>query len=131
MKLADVWPLIKQTAIEFFKHKGPRLGAALAFYTALSLSPMLLVVVAIAGAVYGDAAARGELAHQIKDTIGEDGARAIEAMLANTRSEGKGTLMTIVGVVTLVVGATVVFAQLQDALDTIWNVSPAKSGGGI
>src|SRR6476619_8652070 len=104
MKLADVWPLVKKTAVEFWNHKGPRLGAALAFYTALSLSPLLLVVVAIAGAVYGDVAARGELAHQIKDTIGEEGAKAIETMLANTKSQGKSTLMTVVGVVTLVIG---------------------------
>jgi membrane protein len=131
MKLADIWPVIKQTATEFFQDKGPRLGAALAFYTALSLSPMLLVVVAIAGAVYGDVAARGELAHQIQDTIGPDGAKAIETMLANTKSQGKSTLMTIVGVVTLLIGATGVFAQLQDALDTIWKVTPEKSGGGI
>src|SRR5262245_5038924 len=131
MKLADIWPVSKETGSEFLRDKGPRLGAALAFYTALSLSPLLLVVVAIAGAVYGDVAARGELAHQIKDTIGEEGARAIETMLANTNSQGKSTLMTIIGVITLVVGATGVFAQLQDALDTIWKVSPEKSGGGI
>jgi len=131
MKLADIWPVSKETASEFIADKGPRLGAALAFYTALSLSPLLLVVVAIAGAVYGDVAARGELAHQIKDTIGEEGAKAIETMLANTKSQGKSALMTIVGVVTLIIGATGVFAQLQDALDTIWKVNPAKSGGGI
>ena len=131
MKLADIWPVIKQTAAEFFHDKVPRLGAALAFYTALSLSPMLLVVVAIAGAVYGDVAARGELAHQMQDTVGPEGAKAIETMLANTKSQGKSTLMTIIGVVTLLIGATGVFAQLQDALDTIWKVTPEKSGGGI
>jgi membrane protein len=131
MKLAELWPVIKETAAEFFQDKCPRLGAALAFYTALSLSPMLLVVVAIAGSVYGDVAARGELANQMQDTVGPEGAKAIETMLANTKSQGKSTLMTIVGVVTLLIGATAVFAQLQDALDTIWKVTPEKSGGGI
>jgi len=131
MKRTDVWPLLKDTAIQFWNHKGPRLGAALAFYIALSLSPLLLVVVAIAGAVYGDEAARGQLAHQIEDTVGTEGAKAIESMLASTRSQGKGTLMTIVGVATLLLGATGLFAQLQEALDTIWDVQPTQVRGGI
>ncbi|HKA08765.1 MAG TPA: YihY/virulence factor BrkB family protein [Gemmataceae bacterium] len=131
MKIADVWPLFKETAVQFWKHKAPRLGAALAFYIALSLSPMLLVVVAIAGAVYGDEAARGQLAHQIEDTVGTEGAKAIETMLASTRAEGKGMLMTIVGVATLLLGATGLFAQLQEALDTVWDVQPEQIRGGI
>jgi membrane protein len=131
MKLADLWPLVKETGSQFFRDKCPRLGAAIAFYTALSLSPTLLVVVAIAGAVYGEEAARGELADQIQDTVGPEGAKAIETMLANTKNQGRTTLMTIIGVVTLVVGATGVFAQLQEALDTVWGVKPEQTGGGI
>jgi membrane protein len=131
MKLADLWPLVKESAVEFLNDKGPRLGAALAFYIALSLSPLLLVVIAIAGAVYGEPAARGEVAHQIQDLVGEDGAKAIQSMLASQRSEGKNVLMTIVGAVTLVVGASGVFAQLQDGLDSMWNVDPKNVKGGI
>jgi membrane protein len=131
MKLAHLWPLLKETTSQFLADKCPRLGAAIAFYTALSLSPTLLVVVAIAGSVYGEAAARGELAAQIQDTVGPEGAKAIETMLANTRNQGKSTLMTIVGVVTLLIGATGVFSQLQEALDTVWNVEPSQTGGGI
>jgi membrane protein len=131
MRLASLWPLLKETAVQFWKDKCPRLGAAVAFYTALSLSPTLLVVVAIAGSVYGDEAARGELADQIQDTVGPEGAKAIETMLANTRAQGKSTLMTVIGVVTLLVGATGLFAQLQEALDTIWDVTPEQTGSGI
>ncbi|HKB01165.1 MAG TPA: YihY/virulence factor BrkB family protein [Gemmataceae bacterium] len=131
MRVASLWPLLKETAVRFWHDRCPRLGAALAFYTALSLSPTLLVVVAIAGAVYGDEAARGELAEQIQGTVGPEGAKAIETMLANTRAEGKSTLMTIVGVATLLVGATGLFAQLQEALDTIWDVTPEQAGSGI
>ena len=131
MKLADLWPVLKETAIQFWKHKAPRLGAALAFYIALSLSPMLLVVVAIAGSVYGDEAARGQLAHQIEDTVGSEGAKSIETMLASTKAQGKSTLMTIIGVVTLLLGATGLFAQLQEALDTVWDVQPAQVAGSI
>jgi len=131
MRLASAWPLLKDTATQFWAHKGPRLGAALAFYTALSLSPTLLVVVAIAGAVYGDEAARGELAVQMQGTVGDEGAKAIETMLANTKAQGKSTLMTVIGVATLLVGASGLFAQLQEALDTIWDVQPEQTGSGI
>jgi membrane protein len=131
MKLADLWPLVKETGRQFWKDKGPRLGAALAFYTALSLSPLLLVVIAIAGAAFGAEAARGEIANQIQSTVGEEGAQAIQAMLAKDHSESRGLLMTIVGIVTLVVGATAVFAELQGAIDTIWDVEPKQIPGGI
>lgn len=128
MKTADYWHLAKQAVIQFWNHKGPRLGAALAFYTALSLSPLLIVLVAIAGLVYGEAAARGEIANQIRDMVGDEGARTVQTMLAEHRSTQKGLLMSIVGFVTLLVGATGVFAELQGALDTIWGVKGTATG---
>jgi len=131
MKLAAAWPLLKETGTQFWADKGPRLGAALAFYTALSISPLLLVIIAIAGAAFGEQAARGEVANQIRDMVGDDGAAAIQSMLASQQSHSKSLLMTVVGIVTLVVGASGVFAQLQDALDTIWNVPPDQVKGGL
>lgn len=122
--------LAKETVSDFMRDEGPRLGAALAFYTALSLSPLLIVVVAIAGFVYGDTAARGELAHQIRDLVGEEGANAVQTMLANHTRAG-GVIATIVGIVTLVVGASGVFSALQDALDTIWGVKAEDRPSGI
>lgn len=130
MKLA-VWSLVKTAGIQFWRHKGPRLGAALAFYTALSISPMLLVLVAVAGAVYGEQAARGEIADQIGDMVGEEGAKSIQAMLASHQSQSRSVLMTAVGFATLLVGASGVFAQLQEALDVMWDVKPEQAGGGI
>ena len=129
MKFAAMWPLVKETGKQFWADKGPRLGAALAFYTALSISPLLLVIIAIAGAAFGEQAARGEVANQIRDMVGDDGAAAIQSMLASQQSHSTSVLMTVVGVVTLVVGASGVFAQLQDALDTIWNVPPDQVEG--
>jgi len=131
MKVANVWPLVKDAGIQFWADKGPRLGAALAFYTTLSLSPLLLVVIAIAGAVFGEQAARGEIQSQIHDMVGEDGAKMIEGMLAKTRSSSTSTLMTIVGIATLLIGASGVFAELQGALDTVWDVKPNQVRGGI
>jgi membrane protein len=90
-----------------------------------------VLVIALAGFVYGEEAARGELAHQIREAVGDEGAQAIQSMLASNHSSGKNTLMTVVGIVTLIVGATGVFAQLQDALNTVWNVKPRPGSSGI
>jgi membrane protein len=128
MKAHDYWHLVKQSAAQFWNQKGPRLGAALAFYTALSLSPLLIVLVAIAGLVFGEAAARGEVANQIRDMVGDEGAQAVQAILAEHRSTEKGVLTTVVGFVTLLIGATAVFAELQSSLDTIWDVKATSSG---
>jgi len=131
MTLAATWSLVRTTWTQFSAHKGPRLGAALAFYTALSIAPLLLVVVAIAGAAFGEQAARGEIAQQIENTVGHEGAEAIQAMLAAHKSESRGILMTVIGFATLLLGASGVFAQLQEALDTIWDVPPDQVKGGL
>lgn len=130
---ARTWyELLRETVDEFSKDKATRLGAALAFYTLLSLSPMLLVVLAIAGKVFGPEAARGELFGQIDNLVGPDGAKAIQDMLAATQSgTGGGWFATVVGIGTLVFGATGVFAQLQDALNTVWGTREDAKGFGI
>lgn len=125
------WDTVKQTATEFSDDKCPRLGAALAFYTALSIAPLLLVVIGIAGLVFGPDAARGEIARQLSDLLGREQAEVVESMLAKTAATGGGWAATAVGLVTLLVGATGVFAQLQDALDTVWNVKTDTTASGI
>src|SRR4051812_40420796 len=122
--------LIKDSYREWNQDKVPRLGAALAFYSLLSLAPLLLIAIAIAGLVFGAEAAQGQLVGQIRELVGQEGARAIEAMIANARKPGAGGVATAVGLVTLLCGASGVFGQLQDALNTIWEVQP-KPGLGI
>ncbi len=129
MKLADYWPFLKETGSRFWRRNGPRLGAALAFYTALSLSPLLILVIAMAGLIYGEAAARGEVAQQIRGMVGPEGAQAVQTILATNRSARSGILMTVVGGVTLLIGATGIFAELQGALDTIWDVKRKPASG--
>ncbi|MDB5310864.1 MAG: hypothetical protein JWO38_5066 [Gemmataceae bacterium] len=123
--------LVKDTGKEFVADHATRLGAALAFYTALSLAPLLLVVIGIAGLAFGTRAARGEIAHQLHDLIGEEGAEAVQAMLAKSASPGGGIAATVIGALTLLAGATGVFASLQDALDTVWKVKPGQRPGGV
>ena len=125
-----VWGLVKAAVSEWTEDKVPRLGAALAFYSVLSLAPLLLIAIAIAGLVFGAEAAQGQLVGQIRSLVGTEGGRAIEAMLANAPKHGAGVVATVVGLATLLYGASGVFGQLQDALNTIWEVEP-KPGRGL
>jgi membrane protein len=131
MKVRETWPLLKQTWQEFQTDRAMTLGAALAFYTALSLAPLLLLVIVIAGSAFGEQAARGEIAHQLNQLIGDEGAKAVEAMLAKTRTPGGGAISTVVGIITLLIGATGVFGSLQESLDTAWNVKPEVRSAGL
>jgi membrane protein len=131
MKLRDAWHLLKDAGSKFISDKGPRLGAALAFYTVLSLSPLLLVSVAIAGFAFGEEAARGEIVHQMRDTVGQEGAVVVEQLVAKSAATtGKG-LMAAVGFLVLFFGASGVFVELQAALNTIWQVPGKENKGGV
>lgn len=131
MKIRIVYDVLKNSVSVFRQSKGPLLGAALAFYTTLSLSPLLLVIVAIAGTVYGEEAARGQIFSQIRELVGDDGAKTIEGMLAATKSQSHGWLATIITIGTIIIAATGVFANLQEALDAIWDLRPEQTSGGI
>jgi membrane protein len=122
-------PLFKQTLKEFGEDKAPRLGAALAYYTVFSIAPLLLIAVAIAGLVFGRDAAQHEISAQLSGLMGNATAKALEEMVQAAAKPKSGKLATIIGIVTLMFGASGVFAQLNDALDTIWNVAPKKKGG--
>ena len=108
----------------FFRHKAPRLGAALAFYTVFSIPPLLMLLLGVAGQIFGPEAAAGRLESTLSDLVGIVGARAIQDVLRDVHRAHAGLLPTLVGIVTLLAGATAVFVQLKDALDTIWGVEP-------
>lgn len=131
MRLRDGVRLVKDTFKEWTEDNVPLLAAALAYYTVFSLAPLLIIAIAIAGAVFGEAAAQGELVNQIQGLVGRDGAEAIQGMIQNAHKPGSGGIFsTIVGIVLLLVGASGVFGQLQTALNTIWEVKP-KPGQGM
>jgi membrane protein len=120
----DLWTMLKEAGTSFVDDKAWRLGAALAYYTIFSLAPLLVIVLAVAGLLFGKEAAAGQVKGQIENLVGEDGGKAIEQMVAGADQPQKGKLMTVVGVVMLLFGAGVLFGQLQDALNTIWGVQP-------
>ncbi len=122
--------LLVQTGKEWSEDKVPRLGAALAFYTALSMAPLLVLSLRVAAIFFGDEAAAGEIERQGTAMIGQEGAQALQAMIENADDSQSGTLATVLGLATLLFGASGVFGQLQDSLNTIWEVQP-KPGRGL
>ncbi len=123
--LAPLGRVLRLTVEGFLDDRGPRMGAALAYYTLFSLAPLLLIVVSVAGLVWGGDAVRGELFAQLAGLLGGAAASTIEQMLRSVAWPVGGWLSTGIGLALMLVGATTVFAELQDALDTIWRV-PAR-----
>lgn len=121
--------LFKETAKEFSEDKVPRLGAALAYYTIFSIGPLLLIAVAMAGLFLGQEAAQGQISGELGKFFGPAMAKSLEQMIEAAAKPKSGTIATIVGVLTLMLGAAGFFGQLKDALNTIWNVGPKKAGG--
>lgn len=123
-----IFKLLKEAFLEWQEDRASLLAAALAYYTVFSITPLL--VIAIAGAVFGQDAARGEILQQINSLVGKQGAQAIETALANANQPQLGSIASIISVIVLLIGASGVFAQLQEALNTVWNVKakPEKQG---
>jgi membrane protein len=129
-KLGIAWDLTKATFNDWIDDNVPRLGAALAYYTLFSLAPMLVVAIGVAGLVFGQEAARGEIFTQLQGLIGAEGAKLVESLLQSVSKPSHGILATVIGLVTFMVGATTAFVELQSSLNTVWEVQP-KPGRGV
>jgi membrane protein len=133
MVVKDWLPFSKQLANvmrcaldQWFAHRASSKGAALAFYTAFSIAPILVLVIAVAGFFWGAEAAQGQLLSELRGLMGPQGAEAIQLVLAGAKDKEGGIMATIIATVLLLVGATTVFAELKDSLDEIWQVPPTK-----
>ncbi|WP_119153919.1 YihY/virulence factor BrkB family protein [Caldimonas tepidiphila] len=131
MQLNEIWSLAKEAVGSWSEDYAPSMGAALAYYTVFSIAPLLLIVIAVAGLVFGEEAARGEIFEQLSGLMGKEGAIALQGLLESFRRTGTGVLATAVSIVVLLVGATTVFAELQDALDRIWRAPARDKTGGL
>jgi membrane protein len=123
------WNLLKKTVTEWMGERPFRLSAALAYYTLFSLAPLLVVTVAIAGLFLGDEAARGEIFAELRGFVGESGAEAVQTAVEKASLQGGGVFATVLGAVMLLFGASAVFAELQDALNGVWDVETKPSAG--
>lgn len=130
MNFKDVWDLVKKSVTSWIDDYAPSMGAALAYYTVFSIAPLLIIVIAVAGFVFGQEAVQGEIAAQLGGLIGEEGALAVQGLVESANEPKEGIIATVISVVLLVIGATTVFGELQDSLDRIWRVpAPAGSSG--
>jgi membrane protein len=120
--MGEAWRLLRDTLGDWYRDRAQRLGAALAFYTLFALAPGLVILIPLTGVFLGPQAAQGHIVERIGFLIGRSGAEAIEVTIVSARERGAG--VTIVAVVTLVFGLWWVFGELQDALNTIWGVTP-------
>jgi membrane protein len=123
------WELTKRAALKWNADDCLTLGAALAYYTVFSLAPILVIVIAVAGAVFGQEAAQGEIVAQIRGLVGEEGATAIQSLIESAGRQGAGGRATLIGLLVLLFGSTSAFSQLQSALNRIWEVPPSAQAG--
>ena len=132
MQIKSFFSLAKKAVMAWIDDYAPSMGAAIAFYTVFSLAPLIIIVLAIAGFFWGQEAVQGQLMGQMGGLLGQDGAQAIEGVVSSSAQEKEqGIIATITSVVVLAVGATTVFAELQSALDRIWEVPASEKKSGI
>ena len=129
MDLQILSKLLRATYIQWTEDHAQGLGAALAFYAIFSLAPLLLIVIAMAGLVFGQEAAEGQIIGQIQSVVGEQSAKAIQSMIEEARKPATGIIATVLAMVMMFLGAIGVFAQLQEALNTIWKVEERPREG--
>lgn len=130
MLLRKLSTLLWRSINAWIDHRASSMGAAIAYYTALSLAPLLLIVVAVASLVFGREAAQGAIVAELESMIGADGTHMVQAILSSSKGIGGGILSIAIGSSVLIVGATTVFAELQADLDQIWEV-PARQRSGV
>lgn len=119
-----MWKLLQTTVLSFIEDEALSRGAAIAFYTVTSIAPILLIVVAIAGLVFGRAAAQGAITAQLGGLMGQQTADVLQSAVANSANTSAGTLATILGIIAVIVTASGVFSEMQSALNAIWKATP-------
>jgi len=129
MTLKNFWILSQAAASSWVDDYAQSMGAALAYYTMFSVAPLLLIVISIAGLIFGVEAARGEIVGQLQGLMGPQGAQAVQGLLESVNKPAQSITATVTGIILLLVGATSVFGELQDALDRIWRAPKRPKAG--
>ncbi|KOS05359.1 ribonuclease BN [Flavobacterium akiainvivens] len=121
--------VLKETFTSFMQDKGLKLSASLSYYTVFSMAPLLLLIISLAGAIFGQEASEGRVFAEIHDLIGDQAAAQIQQVIRNMQLSGKTTLSVVIGVITLIIGATTVFGEIQDSINMIWKVKAKPRKG--
>lgn len=127
--LKGIWKILKASVEGFVEDKIPKLSGALAYYTVFSMAPLLLLIISLCGLFLGQEAVEGKVYAALSGFMGNDTAAQLQEIIRNASLSGKGTVAFTVGVVTLLVGATTVFAEIQDSINTIWRIKPKPKKG--
>jgi membrane protein len=123
--IGKAWVFIKDIVLGFIEHEDLSRGAAIAYYTIFSIAPLLIIVIAIAGLVFGHDAAQGSIVAQLRGLIGKQSAEILQSMIQSASHETTGVLATVIGVGTLLLTSTGTFAEIQSALNAVWKTSPS------
>ncbi len=126
-----MWQLLKDSALKWNADDAASMGAAIAYYTIFSIAPLLIIILAVAGFVFGAEAARNQIFAEMRGMVGEEGALAVQGLVDSASRPGEGLFATITGLVLTMLGATGVFAELQGAMDRIWKVPAQRRESGL
>jgi membrane protein len=129
--IKSYWQILKQTANDFMDDKVLKLSAALSYYTIFSIAPMLIVIITLCEVFLGKEAIEGSIYGQINDFVGNEAALQIQQMIKNATLSGDSTVATVIGVITLLFGATSVFGEIQDSINFIWQLKAKPKNGFI
>lgn len=127
--LKGLWEVLKESGKGFSDDKITKLSASLAYYTVFSMGPLLIVIIFLASFFFGREAVEGNIYDQIKGFVGRDAAAQLQQIIKNASVSGKGLTSAIIGIATLLVGATTMFAEMQDSINWIWGIKPQPKKG--
>ena len=123
------WTALKRAAMAFIDDRAMKMSASLSYYTVFSLAPMLVIIITIVGWIYGRDAIEGRIFYQIEDLVGASAALQIQTMIQNVTMADDSAWATALGVATLLIGATTMFGEIQDSINTIWGIKPKPKRG--
>lgn len=127
--LKGIWQILKSSFSGFSDHKLTKLGGSLAYYTVFSMGPLLILIISLCGIFLGQEAVQGEIYTQLEGFLGKDTAAQLQDIIQKASLSGKDTMAAVIGGVTLLIGATSVFAEIQDSINTIWGLKPKPKKG--
>jgi membrane protein len=130
-KLKYFFDLARKAVVAWIDDLAPSMGAAISYYTMFSLAPLLVIVIAVAGAIFGREAVQGEIVTQLQGLIGREGAIAVQGLIKSADEPAKGLIASLISIAVLIVGATTVFGELQSSLDRIWHVPEREKPSGV
>lgn len=129
ISLKGIWSVLKASFTGFVDDKITKLSGALAYYTVFSMAPLLLLIISLCGIFLGREAVEGQIYQSLSGFMGKDTAAQLQQIIRNASLSGKGTVAAVIGIITLLVGATTVFAEIQDSINTIWRIKPKPKKG--